>query len=490
MIGIVSLLFAAGEAGVIRGEVRFDGPVPEQARIPVDVDAATCGRRPIFASDLVVRDGRVAHAAVVVVAPPEGAEPSSPRLDQKGCTFSPRVQTVTLGAEIRIGNSDPIIHNVHAVLTSAKQKETAFNLGMPLVDVVVTRRMDRIGVHAITCDSGHWWMKAYAVVVPHRLHATTAPDGTFRIEGAPAGTRRVFVWHERLGLEEVEVDVRPNEISEVVVRFTDRSPSGAEALSELHGALTGTPPKETVEARALIEERRARIRAEGRALYFGHCATCHGERGDGRGPSARFLSSRPRDLTRGEFKFRTTASGEVARVEDLYRTLSVGIPGTEMPSFRTRLSSDQRRLMAEYVTTLSPRYIDARTPEAIPVPEAPPLERGAIERGRSLYARLQCGQCHGSRGDGADATQTRLVDDFDQPIRATDLTRPYAKGGRGRRAIYRALTTGLSGTPMPSFRDLLSDADRWDLAAYVESLVSSGAGSWILDPDVGRRSTP
>jgi cytochrome c oxidase cbb3-type subunit 2 len=36
--------------------------------------------------------------------------------------------------------------------------------------------------------------------------------------------------------------------------------------------------------------------------------------------------------------------------------------------------------------------------------------------------------------------------------------------------IYRTMSTGLSGTPMPSFSDSVSEADRWALSYYVLSL--------------------
>jgi len=36
--------------------------------------------------------------------------------------------------------------------------------------------------------------------------------------------------------------------------------------------------------------------------------------------------------------------------------------------------------------------------------------------------------------------------------------------------IFRTMSTGLSGTPMPSFSDSVSEEDRWALAYYVLSL--------------------
>ena len=50
---------------------------------------------------------------------------------------------------------------------------------------------------------------------------------------------------------------------------------------------------------------------DGKALFARHCANCHGEQGDGKGPAAVFLYPKPRDLTSGKFKVRTTGSGEM-----------------------------------------------------------------------------------------------------------------------------------------------------------------------------------
>ena len=117
----------------------------------------------------------------------------------------------------------------------------------------------------------------------------------------------------------------------------------------------------------------------------------------------------------------------------------------EMRALRCDLE-EQRRLLAEYVLTFSSRWSEASSTEPIIIPEPPPATPGAIERGRALYEKLKCAQCHGTAGDPSDATQQRLLDDWRAPVEAADLTKPYYKGGAGVAVIYRALTTGLSWT--------------------------------------------
>ncbi len=63
-----------------------------------------------------------------------------------------------------------------------------------------------------------------------------------------------------------------------------------------------------------------------------------------------------------------------------------------------------------------------------------------------------------------------LKDDEGFTMVPADLTAGQFKSGPTVEDIYRTMTTGLSGTPMPSYRDAFPDEDRWALAYYVLSL--------------------
>src|SRR5258708_30081566 len=84
------------------------------------------------------------------------------------------------------------------------------------------------------------------------------------------------------------------------------------------------------------------------------------------------------------------------------------------------------------------------------------------------------GQGDEGRGDGPSAPT--LKDDADFPIFAADLHQNWRfRGGGSGEDIYRRLRTGLDGTPMPSFADLidqkfLTDEEPWRLAPYLRSL--------------------
>jgi hypothetical protein len=131
-------------------------------------------------------------------------------LDNKNCAFVPHVQVGPVGSEIVLLNSDPILHDVHARIGS----ETLFNVGLPTWRKV-TKRLTRTGVVNIVCDVLHTWMSAYIVVTASPHFAVTDEKGEFVIEGLPAGTYEMEVWHEKLGRLLRKIEVMENQTSRV-----------------------------------------------------------------------------------------------------------------------------------------------------------------------------------------------------------------------------------------------------------------------------------
>lgn len=214
------------------------------------------------------------------------------------------------------------------------------------------------------------------------------------------------------------------------------------------------------------------ILARGRQIYLTYCAVCHGERGDGRGPAAARLQIKPRDFTSGLFKFRSTPSGALPLDADLYRTLSQGIHRTSMIP-QTHLSVDDRWAVIQYLKGFSARFVRENPAKPVWLPSPPANLQARWRQGKQLYVDAGCVQCHGASGRGNGPAATELRDDWGHPIQPTDLTlRPF-KGGSSPTPLYRTLSTGLNGTPMPSYRDVLSEEELWALVAYVNSLATS-----------------
>lgn len=209
----------------------------------------------------------------------------------------------------------------------------------------------------------------------------------------------------------------------------------------------------------------------GRAVYEKYCSQCHGEDGNGKGIAAPFLKPAPRDFTSGKYKVRTTPTGSLPTDADLQRVLRRGLPYSSMPAF-PNLSDAEVQAVVAHIKGFSPDFED---PEAyqdpIPIPTPPPYTEASVERGRELYEQTGCGRCHGNFGRGDGSSAPTLVDDWGVHIRVADLTMPWTfRGGGTRTDIFRTMSSGFNGTPMPGFHGALPVEDIWGITDYMVSL--------------------
>ena len=206
-------------------------------------------------------------------------------------------------------------------------------------------------------------------------------------------------------------------------------------------------------------------------IYLKRCAPCHGKNGKGDGPAADFMVPRPRNFTWGIYKFRTTMSGFTPTDEDLFRTIRRGLPGTAMPAWK-QLTDEEIKGLVQYIKAFAPDEFEEQG-ESIQVGTPPEASPELIERGKKLFQEAKCFECHGQKGRG---DQIKILqDDWNHLVFPRNLTHPweYRRGtDASLETIYLAVTTGIDGTPMPSFKQTLklSDEDRWALAHYVKSL--------------------
>ncbi len=219
---------------------------------------------------------------------------------------------------------------------------------------------------------------------------------------------------------------------------------------------------------------------KGRVIYFKRCSFCHGLLGDGNGPAADFMDPRPRDFTLGIFKFRTTQSGELPTDEDLFRTISRGLPGTPMQGFdneliKNGLTEEERWQVIYYIKTLAPEFSNPEfdpSDKVVSLPATrPPYNEETIAKGREVFKKAKCWECHGELGRGDGQKAFDRTDDWGFPIRIRNLTHSWKiKGGTDVEDIYMRFSTGINGTPMPSFVDSLTEEERWYLANFIKSL--------------------
>lgn len=170
------------------------------------------GTQPALAGTI---EGRVRSSAamtdqsnsVIYVDDLEGPYPipeQHPVMNQKELRFIPHVLAVQVGTPVEFPNGDPVSHNVFSI-SDAKR----FNLGMYTRGTVRRLTFDQPGVVELLCNV-HMEMSAYILVVRNPFFAYSGSDGTYRIDGVPAGRHRLRCWHERFPPQERIVDVPEN----------------------------------------------------------------------------------------------------------------------------------------------------------------------------------------------------------------------------------------------------------------------------------------
>ncbi|MGI9384824.1 MAG: c-type cytochrome [Methyloligellaceae bacterium] len=209
--------------------------------------------------------------------------------------------------------------------------------------------------------------------------------------------------------------------------------------------------------------------ATGKAAYMRECAACHGVEGDGKGPGAHYLNPRPRDFTLGVYKLRSTPNGQVPTNQDLFRTITLGIPNSMMPSFKA-LSEQERWGLVAVIQRFG--GIETETAKPVTVPKAPKVTAASLASGKKLYVKLKCGTCHGPEGWGDGPSSLTLKNDAKERIYPTDLTTGIHKGGSTAEDLYTRIATGLDGSPMPSYAAEAKPNEIWDLVHYTMSLAS------------------
>jgi mono/diheme cytochrome c family protein len=215
-------------------------------------------------------------------------------------------------------------------------------------------------------------------------------------------------------------------------------------------------------------------RESGKRLYLKYCAQCHGEKGDGEGYATPHLLPPPRNFTTAKFKVRSTPTGALPTHQDLVNIIRRGMPYTSMPAWPD-LSDQEVSDLAYFIKTFSPDFSNAESvPKPVPLPSAPGSTQESIELGKKLYVETGCVKCHGTLGRGDGPSAPTLVDDLQHPIRAANLAQSWTfRGGSSREDIFRTMSTGFNGTPMPGFVDALTPEQRWAITDFIVSLSGS-----------------
>ncbi len=214
---------APGGSAAVRGVATYRNGDPDRPIDMAGVDplCASLHDEPVETERLVTGgDGRLANVFVYVAEGLDGRyDPPDTLhlLNQVGCRYAPRVSGMMVGQPLVVRNSDPTLHNVHAT----PQRNPELNRGQPMQGMELRESFEKAEVMIpFRCDV-HPWMRSWLAVLPHPFFAVTDEEGTFSIEGLPAGDYVLEAWHEVLGRRRLEVTLGDGQTAEVRLDWAD-----------------------------------------------------------------------------------------------------------------------------------------------------------------------------------------------------------------------------------------------------------------------------
>lgn len=209
--------------GTITCAVVFEGsaPTPDRIKMSADPKCASLHKDDVFTQAVVANERGGLENVFVYIRDGLGAQrfptPREPVvIDQKGCLYEPHVFGMQVNQKILIKNSDPTLHNIHAL----PKVNDAFNIAQPIKGMQSEQTFAEPEVMVrIKCDV-HSWMSCYVGVLNHPYFAVTEANGMCDLVDLPPGDYVVSAWHEKLGTLEQNVTVAAGESKKIEFRFT------------------------------------------------------------------------------------------------------------------------------------------------------------------------------------------------------------------------------------------------------------------------------
>lgn len=194
------------EGSGVSGRVVLVGVPPQEKVIRFDQTCGAMQQSPLVTTRhyVVSPDGGLANVFVYIskgtgVDGKKFPTPTTPvLLDQKNCMYQPYVIGAMVNQPIQIRNSDPILHNVHAMPKNDPSSE--FNFAEPLQGQIDERKFRTPEVFVkFKCDV-HDWMFAYVAVASNPYFAVTDTNGMFQLpSGLPPGGYEITATHLKAG---------------------------------------------------------------------------------------------------------------------------------------------------------------------------------------------------------------------------------------------------------------------------------------------------
>ena len=206
-------------AGSLKGSIKLEGTPPAAQTINRRSDPYCEQQGEAKTQSFIVSNGGLENVFVYVkegLGDLKFPVPTTPVvMDQKGCTYEPRVFGIQAGQPLEILNSDDTLHNVHALPMNNRE----FNQGQPLKGLKQMHVFTTAEVMLpFKCDV-HKWMNAWVGVLDHPFYAVSGASGAFEIPNLPPGTYTIEAWHEKLGTQTQMITVGPKESKELSFTF-------------------------------------------------------------------------------------------------------------------------------------------------------------------------------------------------------------------------------------------------------------------------------
>ena len=208
-------------AGDISGTITLKGTPPAERAIDKSTDK-NCGTSPTPPTThhyIVGPKGELANAVISLKGmdgKSTGAAAAPAVLDQMHCEYLPGIMAVQTGQKIAIKNSDPTLHNVHAIPTVSGNLEKNQAQAPNAPDLVFSFPKPENFVK-FQCDV-HNWMFAWVSVFDHPYFAVSDSNGKYTIKNVPDGHYTMVVMHRKAAPASApvtkEVEVKGGNVTE------------------------------------------------------------------------------------------------------------------------------------------------------------------------------------------------------------------------------------------------------------------------------------
>ena len=212
---------ADGSTGAIVGRVKFQGQLPQPARITMSADPS-CAKlhpTPSVSQEFVTGQDNALGNVIVFVSDGLGnrtfdVPTEAVAFEQKGCMYQPHVVALRANQKLKVVNSDNTTHNIHPIPANNREWNKAEPAGTTMEE---SFPREEIAI-PVKCNV-HPWMKSYIGVFKHPYFAVTGKDGSFQLPNLPPGEYTVEAWHEKLGTMTQKITVAAGETKTVDFTF-------------------------------------------------------------------------------------------------------------------------------------------------------------------------------------------------------------------------------------------------------------------------------